>query len=118
MSSLVLEYFQLSRQYQQEYGHDTVVLYMVGSFYEIYSLVHPITHVISDMTPIVKVTSICNLNIANKQSTIGENPHTDAPIPPFPCHPTPQQKEEWTQQCPPCGVVMAGVRDDCGEKYI
>ena len=118
MSSIVLSYIQLSQQYQRQYGPDTVVLYMVGSFYEIYSLVHPITNVISDITPIEKVTSVCNLNIAHKHSILGENVQTDIPIPPFPCHPNPLQLREWVQQCPPCGIVMAGVRDYCGEKYI
>ena len=116
MSSIVLEYFQLSQQYQNQYGTDTVVFFMVGSFYEIYSLVHPTTNTVSDLTPIVKVASICNLNIANKQSTIGENSQLDSPIPPFPS--SPQHITSWTKQCPPCGVVMAGVRDYCGEKYI
>ena len=65
-ANIVTEYLNLSKQYISEYGPNTVVLYMVGSFYEIYSLQNPVTQEIDPITPIVRVCDICNLNIAQK----------------------------------------------------
>jgi DNA mismatch repair protein MutS len=117
-NNIVLDYFHISRSYQEQYGEDTVVLYMVGGFYEIYSLKHAKTHEISNITPISKVTEICNLNIANKQSTIGENKNALADIPHLPILRTCSSMTEWTKMFPPSHVVMAGVRDYAVEKYI
>jgi DNA mismatch repair protein MutS len=86
--SIVLEYLQLTKFYQEKYGKNTIILYQVGSFFEIYSFI--INSVISDETEIEKVAEICNLNIAHKTSYIGE------------------EKNQ---------VVMAGFRDYSVEKF-
>lgn len=113
MSNILLDYLQLSTQYQVTYGPDTVLLYMVGSFYEIYSLMHLKNQEISDIVPIVEVCDICNLNIANKQSQIGKNTDPSKPIPRFV-----SDIVKWQEACPISSVVMAGFRDYSIEKYI
>jgi DNA mismatch repair protein MutS len=122
-ANIVTEYFNISNQYQAIYGPSTVVLYMVGSFYEIYSLQNPSTQTIEDITPIVNVCDICNLNIANKQSTLGDSKeHTtiNTPeLPPFPKYPASDKEiRQWLSQFPPMPVVMAGFRDYSLDKYL
>ena len=37
-NTLVYEYLELTKKHQKEYGQSTVILYQVGSFFEIYGL--------------------------------------------------------------------------------
>ena len=113
MSNIFLDYVQLSTQYQSTYGNDTVLLYMVGSFYEIYSLLHSQSQEVSSITPIVHVAEICNLNIANKQSQIGKNGDLSQPIPKVGSN-----INLWQDTCPTSSIVMAGFRDYSLDKYI
>lgn len=121
-ANIVIDYLQLSSKHMSEYGPNTVVLYMVGSFYEIYSLQNPLTQQIQNITPIVSVCDICNLNIANKQSCLGnekiENT-TSTSIAPFPAHPANEKQiRSWLNEIPSFSVVMAGFRDYSLDKYL
>ena len=113
--NICVEYIQWSKHYQELYGEDTVLLYMVGSFYEIYSL--SLTNDISDITPLSKVTQLCHLNVAFKQSNIGESLLASS-IPPFPIQATETSIANWLTQLPVCHVVMAGFRDYTLDKYV
>ena len=87
--SIISEYFHLTHKYQSIYGKNCCVLLMVGSFYEIYSVKNTETNEISTITPIVEISQICNLNIADNRNVFEKNP-----------------------------VVMAGFRDYSLQKYL
>jgi DNA mismatch repair protein MutS len=118
MSNIYLCYLELTTKHQQQYGPKTVVFYLVGSFYEMYSLMHPITKELSTITPIQEVITICELNNRPKHITLGKGNNPHLPIPPFPIHPTDSEIVQWLHTCPECMVMMAGVRDYNMEKYV
>lgn len=62
MASMIDEYFQIYENSVKEYGENTVLLYQVGSFYEIYEINN------SDecIGNAKKIANILELNIANK----------------------------------------------------
>lgn len=113
--SIVLEYFQLTKQYQEKYGKNTILLYQVGSFFEIYSYIIPQTNTISTISEIEKVSETCNLNIAHKQSFIGENTKSTIDIQ-FPKESN--KIEEWVRKQPKSEIVMSGFRDYSIEKFV
>ena len=45
--SLIKEYFELTKKYQDEYGNNTILLMQVGSFFEVYGIYNEKTKVIS-----------------------------------------------------------------------
>jgi len=114
--SIVLEYFEISKKYQNIYGKSTILLYQVGSFFEIYSYVISKTNVISDLTNIEGVSEICNLNIGHKSTSIGENLDLNADIIPFPNDP--EGISCWLKSHPKSEIVMSGFRDYSLDKYI
>jgi hypothetical protein len=81
---IIIDYLELSTTYKEKYGTKTVLLYQVGSFFELYSFFISRNNEISGITEIENVSSTCNLNIAKKQAYIGENPNIDAVVTPFP----------------------------------
>ena len=114
--SIVIDYFELTSFYKDKYGPKTVVLYQVGSFFEIYSLFISKSNEISSITDIESVSSICNLNIAKKQSYIGENIDISAIFIPFPKDSN--KIKQWITSIPKSEVVMAGFRDYSLEKFV
>jgi DNA mismatch repair protein MutS len=60
-------YLKLTKEYKTQYGEQTVLLLMVGSFYEIYGIYDTQLNEISNATPITEVCQICSLNIAEKK---------------------------------------------------
>jgi DNA mismatch repair protein MutS len=123
ISSIVIDYFKLTREYQYQYGNNTIVLLQVGAFFEVYGLRHP-TKDTYEYSPITSFSEICDLNIADKKITLGNHP-TNAELPPFPmyharvCPKTfARELREWIQYIPSCHVVMAGVRDYVLDKYV
>ena len=36
--SLIKEYFELTKKYQNEYGENTILLMQVGAFFEVYGI--------------------------------------------------------------------------------
>ena len=45
--SLIKEYFELTKQYTNEYGKNTILLMQVGSFFEVYGIRNELTESIS-----------------------------------------------------------------------
>jgi DNA mismatch repair protein MutS len=60
------KYLEYTKQYQQQYGKRTVVLMMVGSFFEVYGLKSPSTGEIFG-SAIDDVTRICQMNVTEKK---------------------------------------------------
>ena len=69
--ALIKEYFELTQQYLAKYGENTILLMQVGSFFEVYALVDKSTGAISG-SKIEDFSRICDLNIAEKNSSIGK----------------------------------------------
>ena len=66
--SLINTYLKLTREYEEKYGEKTVVLMMVGSFYEIYgekNLNSDGSFYITG-SRIEEISKICDLSIAQK----------------------------------------------------
>jgi DNA mismatch repair protein MutS len=86
--SLIQKYFELTNQYQHEYGENTILLMQVGAFFEVYGINDKDTHMLTG-SKIHDFSQICELNIVDKNTCVGEN-----------------------------GVVMAGFKDIQIERYI
>ena len=87
--SLIKEYFDLTKKYQDEYGSNTIVLMQVGAFFEVYGVKQD-NHTIITGSKIQDFSQICELNIVDKNTCVGDNG----------------------------SVVMAGFKDMQIEKYI
>jgi DNA mismatch repair protein MutS len=70
--ALIKECIQLTKKYQDEYGERTIVLMQVGAFFEVYGLKNKDTDIISG-SQIEDFSKICDLNIADKKSSIGND---------------------------------------------
>jgi len=68
--SITKEYFELTRKHKQEYGEKTVVLMLVGVFYEIYAIKTPTGALHSN---IEEVSQICNLAISEDRKSLYDN---------------------------------------------
>lgn len=86
--ALVKEYFELTTKYQDEYGKNTILLMQVGSFFEVYGI-SSIEKKEVIGSRIVEFSQICELNIVEKNTCVGQD-----------------------------NVVMAGFKDFQIEKYI
>jgi DNA mismatch repair protein MutS len=86
--SLIKEYFDLTKKYQDEYGENTILLMQVGAFFEVYGIKDKDTETITG-SKIQDFSQICELNIVDKNTCVGE-----------------------------CGVMMAGFKDVQIERYI
>jgi DNA mismatch repair protein MutS len=86
--SLIKEYFELTKRYQNEYGDNTILLMQVGAFFEVYGICNKNTDIIEG-SKILDFSKICELNVVDKNVCVGEN-----------------------------NIVMAGFKDFQIEKYI
>ena len=86
--SLIKEYFELTKKYQNEYGENTILLMQVGAFFEVYGICNKNTNILTG-SKIVDFSQICELNIVEKNSCVGVD-----------------------------NVMMAGFKDIMIEKYI
>lgn len=86
--SLINEYFELTKRYQDEYGDKTILLMQVGAFFEVYGINNKELNTITS-SKIVDFSQICELNIVDKNTCVGKN-----------------------------NVVMAGFKDIMIEKYL
>jgi DNA mismatch repair protein MutS len=86
--SLIKEYFDLTKKYQDEYGDNTILLMQVGAFFEVYGINDKDTQTIIG-SKIQDFSQICELNIVDKNTCVGES-----------------------------GVMMAGFKDIQIERYI
>jgi len=86
--ALIKEYFELTKKYQDEYGDNTIVLMQVGSFFEVYGMYNEKIESIYG-SKIVEFSQICELNIVDKNTCVGQS-----------------------------NVMMAGFKDFSIDKYI
>ena len=86
--SLIKEYFELTKKYQNEYGENSILLMQVGAFFEVYGICNKNTNILTG-SKIVDFSQICELNIVEKNSCVGVD-----------------------------NVMMAGFKDIMIEKYI
>ena len=86
--SLIKEYFDLTKKYQDEYGENTILLMQVGAFFEVYGINDKESQIITG-SKIQDFSQICELNIVDKNTCVGES-----------------------------GVMMAGFKDMQIERYI
>jgi DNA mismatch repair protein MutS len=68
--ALVKEYFELTKNYKNEYGVKTIVLMQVGAFFEVYGLEDKENAKIFG-SEISDFSRICDLNIADKKICVG-----------------------------------------------
>ena len=64
------EYIEITQKYKQQYGSTTLLLYQVGSFFEIYAIKHNNQYFGSD---IQEICQCCDLLIANKKMNISKD---------------------------------------------
>lgn len=86
--SLITEYFELTKRFQEEYGENTILLMQVGAFFEVYGICDKECNVITS-SKITCFSQICELNVVDKNTCVGKN-----------------------------NVVMAGFKDIMIEKYL
>ena len=86
--SLITEYFELTKRYQDEYGENTILLMQVGAFFEVYGIYDKENDIISS-SKITEFSQICELNVVDKNTCVGKN-----------------------------NVMMAGFKDFMIEKYL
>jgi DNA mismatch repair protein MutS len=97
--SLVNEYFELTKKYQDEYGENTLLLMQVGAFFEVYGMR------VSEKIPIngskiIDFSQICELNIVEKNTCI------------------PKRSDQKKGDSSSIQIVMAGFKDFQIDKYI
>ena len=63
--SLINEYFELTKQFIDEYGESTILLMQVGSFFEVYGILDGETDTILS-SKIIEFSKICELNVVDK----------------------------------------------------
>ena len=66
---IVEEYFTIISKYKKIYGEKTILLMQVGAFFEVYG-----KKKYNELTSILEFTQICDLNIANKNMTLDNDP--------------------------------------------
>ena len=86
--SLITEYFELTKKYQDEYGDNTILLMQVGAFFEVYGIYDKENDIIIS-SKITDFSQICELNVVDKNTCVGKN-----------------------------NVMMAGFKDFMIEKYL
>jgi DNA mismatch repair protein MutS len=86
--ALIKQYFELTKDHQDDYGLNTIVLMQVGSFFEVYGICNKTTNTITG-SRINDFSRICELNVVEKNVCVGKD-----------------------------NVVMAGFKDIVIEKYI
>lgn len=89
--TLIDEYFQITKDYMKEYGEKTVLLMLVGSFFEVYGFRDKKTGPMLG-SRIEDFSRICELNMVEKNVCVGDNKENN--------------------------VFMAGFKDIQIEKYI
>jgi DNA mismatch repair protein MutS len=67
-NSIYKDYINYTRQYQEKYGKQCIVLLQVGAFFEVYGFKNIDTQIIEE-SEILEFSQICNLNISEKKFT-------------------------------------------------
>jgi len=71
------EYFKYTREYQEKYGENTIVLMQVGTFLEVYGVRDPQSGELV-LSKIKEFASLCQFNIAEKKATYNHDPRSAA----------------------------------------
>jgi DNA mismatch repair protein MutS len=66
-NKIYAEYFRITREYQEKYGKNTVLLMQVGSFFEIYGLKEQKTGDVVG-SEIIAISNICQFNVSEKKA--------------------------------------------------
>ena len=64
-NKIYTEYFNITKEYQEKYGENTVLLMQVGAFFEVYALKDDNGNISGSQ--IVSFSQICQLNISEKK---------------------------------------------------
>ena len=59
--ALIKEYFDITKKYKEDYGENSILLMMVGSFFEVYALKNKETQK-AQGSRIIDFSIICDLN--------------------------------------------------------
>ena len=89
--TLIEDYFRITKENQNEYGNNTILLMLVGSFFEVYGIKDNHQGFITG-SKIEEFCRICELNMVGKNVCVGENQDNQ--------------------------IMMAGFKDIMIEKYI
>lgn len=65
-TSIYKDYIDVTKNYQKQYGENTILLMQVGAFFEVYGFKCPATGIIQD-SKIEDFTQMCNLNSSEKK---------------------------------------------------
>ena len=68
--SLIKEYLELTKQYSNEYGDQTIILMQNGAFFEVYGLKNKNNHIYG--CKLDDFSKICDLNIVDKKVPGGD----------------------------------------------
>lgn len=68
--SLIKEYFDLTKQYKEEYGEKTILLMQVGAFFEVYGMKTDEGTI--EGSSITDFSQICELNMVDKKVCVGK----------------------------------------------
>ena len=113
--SIIVDYFTITKEYQQKYGEKVILLMQVGAFFEVYGLKHP-KNGNHEVTQIDAFSEMCDLVIAEKSFHLGNHSVASTTIfPPYPqfTKDTPSATvtkaiHKWLGEIPLSKVVMAG----------
>ena len=70
--ALIKQYFELTKDYQIDYGENTILLMQVGSFFEVYGICNKTTNTITG-SKINDFSRICELNVVEKNVCVGKD---------------------------------------------
>ena len=70
--SIIVDYFTITKEYQQKYGEKVILLMQVGAFFEVYGLKNP-QNGNHEVTQIDAFSEMCDLVIAEKSFHLGNH---------------------------------------------
>ena len=113
-NSIYNEYFKITKEYQEKYGKNTVLLMQVGSFFEIYGLKNVVTNDIGEESEIITVANHCQFNVSEKKAVYNNHQILMAGFPDY-------RLEKYLQKITECGftaVVYVQERNEKNTKRI
>ena len=113
--SIIVDYFTITKEYQQKYGEKVILLMQVGAFFEVYGLKNP-QNGNHEVTQIDAFSEMCDLVIAEKSFHLGNHSVISSTVfPPYPLFTKDTLSatktkaiHAWLTEIPLSKVVMAG----------
>ena len=113
--SIIVDYFTITKEYQQKYGENVILLMQVGAFFEVYGLKNP-QNGNHEVTQIDAFSEMCDLVIAEKSFHLGNHSVISSTVfPPYPLFTKDTLSatktkaiHAWLTEIPLSKVVMAG----------